>query len=163
MNPVVAEIEVIMPKEILASKNELPVKLFLHAVRLFVTMINLCKVSADIHNAMYLHCRLWVKYCSFHHYLSGPEFEIRFVLVSFSTFSPHLTLACSLYSSSKSMAWCIYFSFQHLRFSYSAKGVLIPEQVSVSDLAVILPMDMLGSRLDLLSTQSPSSALQILQ
>lgn len=49
MNPVVAGMEVIMPKEILASKNELPVKLFIHAVRLCVTMINLCKVSADIH------------------------------------------------------------------------------------------------------------------
>lgn len=34
MNPVVAEMEVIMPEEISASKNELPVKLFLHGVRL---------------------------------------------------------------------------------------------------------------------------------
>lgn len=65
MNPVVAEMEVIMPEEISASKNELPVKLFLHGVRLCVTMINLRKFSADSHNAIYLYCRLWVKNCPF--------------------------------------------------------------------------------------------------
>lgn len=162
MNPVVAEMEVVMPKKILASKNELPVKLFLRAVRLCVTMTNLCEISADIHNAMYLHRRIQVKYCPFCHYFGGPEFKIQFVLVLFSTFSAHLALACSLYSSSSSMGWCIYFSFQHLWFSCSAKG-LIPVQVSVSDLAVILPMNTLGSKLNVLSTQSPNSALQNLQ
>lgn len=123
----------------------------------------MCEISADIHNAMYLCRRIQAKYCPFCHYLGGPEFKIQFVLVLFSTLSAHLALPCSLYSSSSSTGWCIYFSFQHLWFSCSAKGVLIPVQVSVSDLAVILPMDMLGSKLNVLSTQSPNSALQNLQ
>lgn len=73
MNPVVAEMEVIMPKEILANRNELPLKLFLHAIRLCIAIINLYEVSVDIHNTICLCCRLWVKNCPFYHYLAGPE------------------------------------------------------------------------------------------
>ena len=65
--------EVIMPKEILASENELPVNLFLHSVTLYVTIINFGRVSADIYNTMYLCCKFWLKYYPFYHNLGGPE------------------------------------------------------------------------------------------
>lgn len=80
MNPQVAEMDVILSKKILAS-----IKLFLQAVKLCVTPIN-CTVSADIHNAMYPCCRLWVQYSLFCHYLIRPQFQFLFGLGSFSNF-----------------------------------------------------------------------------
>lgn len=91
--------EVIMPKEILASENELPVNLFLHGVMLCVTIIIFGRVSADICNTMYLCCKFWLKYCPFYHNLSEPEFKKHFTV-------PFL--------GASGIVQCVCFSFQHL-------------------------------------------------
>lgn len=72
--------EVIMPKEILASENELPVNLFLHSVMLCVTIIIFGRISAYIYNTVYLCCKFWLKYFPFYHNLSGPEFKKYFTV-----------------------------------------------------------------------------------
>lgn len=149
MNPQADEMDTIMSKEILAK--ELHEKLFPQVIKLCVILIS-CRV-------LLISTMLCVHIVDLD--LSAPPHQTTVLNSVWFRFIFHflcqLVLACSLYLLSNSMAQYIYFSFQHLRLRYSAKEVLIPGQVHVS---VILPVGVLGSRLNLLTTQDPSYALQ---